>query len=276
MKYQGRTPFLLQKVKNVAANMNPLSKYLSNEYSQYGEDGIISHIISVIGTQTRYCIEFGAWDGVHLSNCCNLVKNRGWSGLFIESDSTRHSQLAKNYEKNSGVVCINRFVDFRGPNRIDSILSEHKVLHEPDIMSIDIDGCDYFIWESMCEFRPRLIVIEFNPTVPNDVLFVQAQDLAVNQGCSLLALIELGRRKGYELVATTLCNAFFILREYYPLFGIVSNNIADMFSPSQDGRIFHGYDSTIHVAGMSHLVWSQIPLNNEDFQVLPESLRKYG
>ena len=62
---------------------------------------------------------------------------------------------------------------------------------ELDLLSIDIDGNDYYIFESLARLKPELVVIEFNPTIPNDVMFVQERNITVNQGCSLLALIAL-------------------------------------------------------------------------------------
>jgi hypothetical protein len=143
-------------------------------------------------------------------------------------------------------------------------------------LSIDIDGAEYFIWESVERFNPKVVAIEFNPSVPNDVIFVQAKNMSINQGASLLALIELGKQKGYELVCATSCNAIFVLKKFLPIFGLRSNHIAVLYSPDSDGRIFHGYDSYIYVTGMPTLIWSDTPVSSEDFQLLPKHMRKFG
>ncbi len=124
-----------------------------------------------------------------------------------------------------------------------------------DLLSIDVDGTDYFIWESLSEFLPRLVIIEFNPTVPNDIIFVQAKDANVNHGCSLLALVTLGKQKGYELVCCTSTNAFFVRKEEFHHIGLSNNSHWNLYEPICDGRIFQGYDSTIFVEGMDRLVW---------------------
>lgn len=269
-------PHKLEKV-DFSAIDSPLLAYSRNVESQYGEDGIIAHIFSLLPpSERRYCVEFGAWDGKYLSNCFNLVRNHGWFGLFIEANSTKFQQLLLNHGHSDRVTCLNRYVTFDGPNQLDRLIEEARFPAGLDLLSIDIDGGDYFVWESVQAFRPRVVVIEFNPSIPNDVIFVQARDPAVNQGSSLLALVMLGKDKGYELVCCTLCNAIFVLAEYYPLFGLRSNHVSRLYRPACDGRIFHGYDSVIHVTGMPELMWSRTAVRSEDFQVLPASLRKFG
>jgi len=268
-------PHILKQVRffNISS---PLLNYAYNVYSQNGEDGIIDRIIEVIGAKHKFCIEFGAWDGQYLSNCCNLVSHKYWSGAFIEGNPERFKDLAARYFHNQSVLCINSFVGLEEPDKLDNILERASVPRDFDILSIDIDGMDYFVWESLDEYSPRVVIVEFNPSIPNDVVFVQARDSTVNQGCSLLALMILAARKGYRLVCCTSINAFFVKKSLYQELKIESDFIYHLFQPSADGRIFHGYDSHIHVVGMPNLIWSNIAVTSEDFQVLPRSLQRYG
>lgn len=268
-------PYRLKQV-SVSRVQSPLLQYSRNIVSQCGEDGILEKIFQIINPSNRYCVEFGAWDGKYLSNCWNLVVNEGWSGAFIEGSAAKFMSLLATHGANPNVSCINRYVDFEGDNRLDGILSSTNCPRGFDLLSIDVDGTDYFIWESLCEYRPRVVVIEFNPTVPNDIIFVQAKDPSVNQGCSLLALIMLGKEKGYELICCTGWNAFFVRAELYSEFGIPDNSIEAMYRPYMDGRIFHGFDSYIYVVGMSKLLWSRVEVSSEDFQVMPQSTRRFG
>jgi hypothetical protein len=99
----------------------------------------------------------------------------------------------------------------------------------------------------------------------------------VNQGSSLLAMIELGKQKGYELVCTLGCNAFFVPREYFALFGIENNHIDAMFDDTRtETRVFQCYDGTLVLAGKKSLNWHKIDFCDEDIQILPASLRRYG
>jgi len=270
-------PYILKRA-NFFSIESPLLKFSKNIASQSGEDGIIERIFEVIAPLNSFCVEFGAWDGRHLSNCYNLIKNKNWSGVFIEGNADKFISLVKNHGGNSKLKLINKFVEFSGQNSLDSILSDAGAPEAIDFLSIDIDGTDYFIWEGLVSTRPRVIVIEFNPTIPNDVIFVQSKNPRINQGCSLLALIMLGKSKGYELVCCTKFNAFFVLLEEFNKFQISSNSIWTMYKPLQDGRIWHGYDSYVYVDGMPSLGWSRqkTDLTNDDFQVLPESLRRFG
>src|SRR5579872_1690072 len=89
-----------------------------------------------------------------------------------------------------------------------------------DLLSIDIDGNDYHAWAAVKTYRPKAVVIEFNPTIPNEVDFVQEPVTHLNHGASLAALVRLAREKGYELVSTTLNNAFFVEQKYFSRFNI--------------------------------------------------------
>ncbi|WP_155986120.1 hypothetical protein [Thioalkalivibrio sp. AKL10] len=254
---------------------SPLLAFRRDVTSQNGEDGIIEEIFSIIGSGEKFCVELGAWDGKHLSNCFNLVENHRWSCLFIEANAGKFSSLKKNHGENERVACLNAFVGFKGAETLDSLMKGAGVPSNFDLLSIDLDGIDYFVWESVVEFSPRVVVVEFNPSVPNDVIFVQPKDVRINQGASLLALILLARMKGYELVCCTKCNALFVKSDLFGCFDIPSNSIWSLYSPVCDGRIFHGYDSTVYVCGMEKLIWSGVKVSSGDFQVLPRALREY-
>ena len=256
---------------------SPLLGHARNVTSQCGEDGIIARIIDVLQPLNRFCVEFGAWDGRHFSNCYNLLANNGWSGLMIEANAEKFRELQKTYQDSPQVATLNRFVAFEGTDTLDQILRENGAPQELGVLSIDIDGNDYYVWESLQAYSADLVVIEFNPTIPNDVIFVQEKSFQVNHGCSLLALVLLGKEKGYELACCTNWNAFFVKQAAYPGLGIKDNFIYKMYQPLQDGRIFQGYDSSIHVVGMDNLIWGGgVRLTSADFQVVPQSMRHWG
>jgi hypothetical protein len=181
----------------------------SNTYSQNGEDGVIAAIFDRIGTTTRTCCEFGAWDGVHLSNCRRLILD-GWSALMIEGDAERFRELVSCYAGNPSVACVHRFVD-DGPNSLDSIMRE-KGIGELDFLSIDIDGLDYEIFAALT-VRPRVICVEVNaghdPESKARFGRAVAQD---NVGQPLRTFVETAEAKGYALACYT-GNAFFVRRD---------------------------------------------------------------
>lgn len=259
---------------------NPASIYLSNfaasVTSQFGEDGIVEKILELIGTRNEWVVEVGAWDGRYLSNSWNLTHNKGWRGVLVEGDERRCGKLRENYAHLPTVTIKQAFVGFdaAAPNSIDRILAETAIPQDLDLISIDIDGNDYYVWRAMTRYRPRIVIIEYNPTVANDVAFVQDPDERLNQGCSLLALIRLGKEKGYELAAVTPCNGVFVRADEFPKLGIADNDI-DSMRVDDGPRILLGYDGTVFTANLEHLPWTDIRLDLEDLQILPKALRRY-
>lgn len=254
-----------------------LLRHRSDVTSQCGEDGIIAKIFEVIGEHGKVCVEFGAWDGKLFSNTYALIKQQDWTGFLIEANAEKFKALQETYRGSPKARLINRFVKLeKGEGTLDEILAEHQCPKEIDLLSIDIDGNDYYVWEGMEDPSAKVVMVEFNPTIPNDVFFVQDRSFDVNQGCSLLALTNLAREKGYELVCATECNAIFVRIEFFGLFNIEDNSLDAMYQPQMNGRIFHGYDGTVHVTGMPRLMWHGVTLSDDDFQVLPRSLRVFG
>lgn len=253
-----------------------LEPYRRNITSQNGEDGVIERIFELIGAENRWCCEFGAWDGKHLSNTWSLIASKGWTGLLIEGDSERFNDLRRTHAEGGSVHLVNAFVGIEPGTRLEDFLQRAGAPERFDLLSVDIDGNDWHIWNSLQTFRPRVVVIECNPTIENDIYFVQAYGREVHHGASLLALVELGKEKGYELVASTGNNAFFVPRELYSVFGIVDNSPDALHeSPEHVIRIFQGYDGTIFAAGELKLHWHGISLTHEDFQVLRPIDRRF-
>jgi hypothetical protein len=171
-------------------------------------------------------------------------------------------------------------VGFSKADSLDTLLSRCEIPKNFDLLSIDIDGNDYYAWEAVDAYRPKLVVIEFNPTIANATLFVQEKKGGRRQGASPASLVELGRRKGYELIATTYLNLLFVASEHYAAFGIADNSLALMRDDSGVPRIFVGYDGHVFLShgersGFISLPWHGLRLKEPDAQVLPERLQKY-
>src|SRR5260370_12899042 len=99
----------------------PFHAWRRNVHPQTGEDGIIEQLLQRAQVTSRYFVEFGAWDGRHLSNCAKLA-DEGWAGCFIEGDAARFVDLKNNYASRSDIVPVNNFVYATGDNRLDAIL----------------------------------------------------------------------------------------------------------------------------------------------------------
>lgn len=248
----------------------------SNVYSQAGEDGIVGKILDTLPTRDKWCVEFGAWDGLYLSNTRNLIEHKEYSAVMIEGNTSKYSELKKNYTHNPKVHPLNAFVGFDQQTGLDKILGGFPIPKDFDFLSIDIDGNDYHVWNAMSAYKPKLIVIEFNPTISNDVKFVQKADGNISQGCSLAALVPLAKEKGYELVSVLAWNAFFVRSEYFPLFGIDDNSAETLRTDlSLITHIFVGYDGHVFLQGSRRLPWHDMHLRESDIQPLPRFLKKH-
>jgi hypothetical protein len=225
-----------------------LRDYRADVYSQFGEDGMIRHALGVLPSTGRWCVELGAWNGKFCSNTHRLMSEEGWSGVFIEADADKFQKLQETYAGNPLAECVHALVDFTGRD-LDSVLARTGIPREP-----------------------TLVVIEFNPTIPNDILFVQPADMAVHQGSSLAAIVELASAKGYELVATTEVNAFFVREALLPLFDIPDNSL-DALRPGREHetRVFQLFDGTLCWDGPTELLWHAVRFSQP--QIIPRCLR---
>jgi hypothetical protein len=188
--------------------------YKRNVFSQSGDDGVIERIFKCIGTTNKLCCEFGAWDGMHLSNTRNLVLN-GWEGIFIEADKEKFSELERNYSGYNNVHLINAYID-TSENTLESILKNANLLrkyYQMDFLSIDVDGFDYEIFQSL-KILPRLICIEiYSAYHPNSE--IQLKGI----GKPFATFIKLAARMGYTMICYT-GNAFFIRNDIRDQFAL--------------------------------------------------------
>lgn len=185
-----------------------LTRFERRVHSQNGEDGVIAEILRRIGEGSRGFAEFGAGHGEE--NCCRALAEAGWHGLYIEGDPDVHAQLAARWAARDDVETLCAVV---GEDSIDGLLAGRDV----DVLVVDLDGRDWWVWRAITSVRPRLVVCEYNAalgfeaalTVPRD--HAEPWDGTDFFGASLPALELLAGAKGYRLVHTdsTGVNAFF-------------------------------------------------------------------
>ncbi len=252
-----------------------LNDFAKSVTSQDGEDGIVEKILSVIQNTNKWCVEFGSWDGKKLSNTYNLIDNHGYSAILIEGDKKRFQDLLKTFGPEKNVIPINAFVGFEENDNLDKILESTPIPVNFDLLSIDIDGNDYHVWDAVKNYKPKIVIIEFNPTVPTIVEFIQPRDMSITQGSSLLSIIKLAQSKGYELVAVESANAFFVDAKYFELFDIRDNSVGMMMTDeSLITHIFCGYDGTVFIRGYGVMPWQTITYKESRVQQLPKWARK--
>ena len=117
--------------------------------------------------------------------------------------------------------------------------------------------------------------IEFNPSIPNDVVFVQEATCAVHKGSSLLAIIELGTELGYSLACTTTFNGIFVHNDLFHLLDLTDNSITALHSTTMVTSLFQTYEGELILVGPKKLIWHKIPINPQKLQVLPKRDRKF-
>jgi len=268
-------PFLSEHAGKLDRSRVPSNRLLDfqfNQTSECGEDGILSHIFATIGVGNRFCVDIGANDGIAFSNTRTLIHERDWSGVLIDKDAEAFARLQSLYAETKGTTTVHANVQSRGANRLDALLSRAGVPRDIDLLCLDIEGNDYHIWASTSR-SPRVVVIDFNPTVPNDVLFVQQDDSSVHDGASLRALMELGNAMGYELAATTTWNAIFVRKDFFGALGITGNTIDQMYYPVFEMRAFWSINSYLNITGCNRLVRHNYVFTPEQIQPVPPDLR---
>ena len=189
---------------------NTLITYRKNIFSENGEDGIIEKIFSEIKPKANLCCEFGAWDGIFASNCRNLIVNHDWEAIMIEGDPVRYEDLLKTYGNNKNIRCLNNYINNQ-ENSINNILSTEEK-NNIDFISIDIDGLEYEIFETL-DFLPQVICIEVNTGHSPESNTVIPREIAENNvGQTLQYFVNIAEVKGYQLVCF-IGNAFFIKKD---------------------------------------------------------------
>jgi len=184
-----------------------LLQHASNRYSQKGEDGVLEEILRRLEIGGGWFVEFGAWDGKYLSNTYALLE-QGWSGVHIEGDAERFRDLAATASASDGrLLAIPAYVAIDGPQSLDALLAGTPVPRSFEVLSVDVDSYDYWIWHSLSDYEPKIVVIEINSSIPLDE-YVTPERAAtkpgeVSTGASFQAMLELGREKGYTLVCHT-------------------------------------------------------------------------
>ena len=191
-------------------------------YSQNGEDGVLLYMFSLLGTTNRRVVEICAGDGFEC-NAANLIINHGWHGLLLDGDADQVARGTSFYAtcRNTWVsppTFVNHWIT---AENVETIVAGHGFGGPIDLLSLDVDGNDYWIWKALDRVTPRIVVLEFNALCgPERSLTISYHpdfrlDLAVRPyrcGASLSAFVKLGESKGYRLVGVESrgINAFFV------------------------------------------------------------------
>lgn len=215
-------------LNNVKANIENLSEVEFQVFSQFGDDGIIQYLIEKLPMINKTFIEFGV-ENYAEANTRFLLINNYWSGLVMDGDATNIEYIKKGQ--------IYSFYDLRAiqcfitKDNINDVLKSSGFKKEIGILSIDIDGNDYWVWDAIKEFEPQIIICEYNSlfgfedpiTIPYKSEFVRGVASPLNfYGTSLNAACLLAKERGYFFIGCNSAgnNAYFInekLRSFCPI-----------------------------------------------------------
>jgi hypothetical protein len=203
----------------------PLHDFKYNVYSQNGEDGVVAELFRRLGIRDGWLVEFGAWDGVHLSNTYYLIEqNSRFRAVYIEGDSERYEQLNSTAGKFSGrIIPIHAFVQPDGDQSLKKLLNSARIPDDFELLSVDVDGLDYQIWERLTDYAPKVVIIEINSSIPPGQEQVHGEQ---GQGSSFSSLLRLGHRKGYACVCH-IGNLFFVRNDLLTKVGLKEKYLSD-------------------------------------------------
>jgi hypothetical protein len=205
-------------LQTFSPDKNNISK--SGKYSQWQEEIVLEKLLNLLKIDNGTCCEFGAWDGKHLSNVFHLIE-KGWKGVLIEGDSKKFAKYTEELQRNYNVECISKYVgynEWNPQNKLDNLLKNSQLSFDFDILSIDVDGPDYFILRDMDVYKPKIIILEYNSfDIGKEYIIykkghVHKQSKFGNSNYS--AMVDMAIQKGYIPVANT-SNLFCLRKDLY-------------------------------------------------------------
>lgn len=194
--------------------------YKPGKYSQWQEEEVLKKLLKVLKIDKGTCCEFGAWDGKHLSNVFHLIEN-GWQGVLIEGDKEKFEEYTEELKNKYNIECISEYVgynEWKPENKLDNLLKNTSLPIEFDILSIDVDGPDYFILRDMEIYKPKILILEYNSFDIGKEYIIYKKDHIHKKSkfgnSNYSAMIDMAIKKGYIPVANS-NNLFCIRKDLY-------------------------------------------------------------
>jgi len=198
-------------------------KHPLNIFTKNNEDGILLSIIKEIGCENKIFLDIGSNDCIN-SNCANLAFHHSWKGYFIDGNKKVLNRGKYIYQKHfHRLKNIFNFIHLIvSVENINSIISQQVEFSKIDLLCIDLDGNDYFIWEAINIINPKIVLVEVQVEkgnaeyIPDNNTEFELYESNIPKGASPLSMVKLAHRKGYELVsANNECfNLFFVKKEF--------------------------------------------------------------
>ena len=198
-------------------------------FSQFEEDGKLLFLFSVIGMGNKTFVDLGSHDAIN-SNCANLLVHFNWRGLFIDADENLIERGKSFYKKYPNPWNYQPKFEqaFITKDNVNELISKNKISGEIELLSIDIDGNDYWIWKAIEVISPKVVIVESQVAFGISDFVSPYSDVvnqnlsSTNYGASTSALVNLGKEKGYRLIGSN---------EYGNNLFFVKNGIAEKELP---------------------------------------------
>jgi hypothetical protein len=262
---------LYSQYESVAGDIPYKEKMKNREckvFSQNGEDGLLLYIFSQVGITNKTIVEFGVETGREC-NAANLLINFSWNGLLMDG-SAKNIASGINYYRDIG-----RFGEgqpkfrqcFITVDNINEVIAENKIEGEIDLLSVDIDGNDYWVWEAINIINPRVVVAEYNASFgPDRAISVKYDPVFTRfskhksgwyHGVSISALEKLANNMGYQLVCAESngCNAFFVRNDVISG-GLEVLSAAEAYYPQPKRNLIASLDEQFSM--ISHLEYIEV------------------
>ncbi|HET6271521.1 MAG TPA: hypothetical protein VFG32_00935 [Bacteroidota bacterium] len=239
-----------------------LHDYEFKVYSQWGEDGIIQYLINSIEISNKVFVEFGVQD-YREANTRFLLQCNNWSGLVMDSSPEFIQRIRSEplyFRHNLRAICA--FID---RDNINQLLKDNGITGDIGLLSIDIDGMDYWIWEAISSIHPRIVVCEYDSLMGSQRAVVTPYDGSFDRlkahysflygGASIAAIDMLARRKGYSLVGSNSngVNAFFVRNDLVGTMNVLTPQqayVRGQFRNSRDqegNMTYLGFDDAVRL-----------------------------
>ena len=262
-----------------ARDSNNLNDYEFRAFSQRGEDGIIQFLLKHVAPENKIFVEFGADAYSFESNTRFLLTNDNWRGLIMDSNERAFEELKRSRAwELYDLTAVQAFVT---RENINELLTQHGINGEIGLLSIDIDGNDYWVWQAINVIQPAIVIAEYNHrfgphravTIPYDAKFdrKKAHPSKLYFGASLKALCKLGKAKGYAFVGCNGVNAFFVRADKRPQM-LKELTAAEGFVQGKFGEPFQRDGQTVKLspeeesAFLQNLDLPLVDVSNQEFE----------
>lgn len=226
----GKKQALQDRLGQLGSPVTKLADASFDIFTYHGEDGIIAYLLQQLKDVPPVFVDAGAGNCI-VGNCSTLAIHFGWKGIFIDKDAKQIAAGKRFYSKMARTADgINFISEEITPENINKLIVQTGIKGEVGLLSVDIDGNDYWIWKAIHIIQPRIVIIEakvefglHDVIVPYGQHNYRSSDIQYN-GASVEALRKLGNEKGYKLVGAN--------KQGYNLFFVKNNEPVPAVSPA--------------------------------------------